>query len=70
MRTKHPNAYAPDRATHVARMEAAARLCPTCGSEPAPCHTSCGRCLDAALARKAARKSAVGFVADDLCVTY
>ena len=25
MRTKHPNAYAPDRATHVARMEAAAR---------------------------------------------
>ena len=25
MRTKHPNAYAPDRATHVARMGAAAR---------------------------------------------
>ena len=25
MRTKHPNAYAPDRATHVARMEAAAQ---------------------------------------------
>ena len=24
-RTKHPNAYAPDRATHIARMEAAAR---------------------------------------------
>ena len=49
----------------------AARLCPTCGSEPAPCHTSCDRCLDAALARKAARKSAAGFSADDnLCSPY
>ena len=49
----------------------AARLCPTCGSEPAPCHTSCGRCLDAALARKAARKSAARFSADDnLCSPY